>query len=480
MATEWGQNTSYFHKVIKERLRKLCYHKIQSNEGHHIEGHENIANASINHFEELKGNFKCLGILPKLVTKEMRGMLTTTPSSQEESKGNFKCLGILPKLVTKEMRGMLTTTPSSQEVRNAVKDIDRDDLGILPKLVTKEMRGMLTTTPSSQEVRNAVKDIDRDKESKGNFKSLGILPKLVTKEMRGMLTTTPSSQEESKGNFKSLGILPKLVTKEMRGMLTTTPSSQEVRNVVKDIDRDKGTRPLIILESKGNFKSLGILPKLVTKEMRGMLTTTPSSQEESKGNFKSLGILPKLVTKEMRGMLTTTPSSQEVRNAVKDIDRDSAPGPRLFWCNESKGNFKSLGILPKLVTKEMRGMLTTTPSSQEESKGNFKSLGILPKLVTKEMRGMLTTTPSSQEVRNAVKDIDRDDAPASIILESKGNFKSLGILPKLVTKEMRGMLTTTPSSQEVKKQRRRKLCNHKTRDNEGHHIEGHENIAMLP
>ena len=58
-----GKNTSYFHNVIKERRRKPCLHKIQDNEGHHIESHENIANASINHFEELFSYKESIGNL---------------------------------------------------------------------------------------------------------------------------------------------------------------------------------------------------------------------------------------------------------------------------------------------------------------------------------------------------------------------------------------------------------------------------------
>ncbi|XP_060200410.1 uncharacterized protein LOC132628664 [Lycium barbarum] len=94
------KNTSYFHKVIKDRRRKLNIQSIQDNEGHKIEGHQNIATTTIKHFEGL--------------------------FSYQEVKGSFRILDIVPKLVTEEMNAILTAIPTPQEVRQAIKDIDPD------------------------------------------------------------------------------------------------------------------------------------------------------------------------------------------------------------------------------------------------------------------------------------------------------------------------------------------------------------------
>ncbi|XP_059277625.1 uncharacterized protein LOC132031709 [Lycium ferocissimum] len=94
------KNTSYFHKVIKDRRRKLNIQSIQDNEGQKIEGHQNIATTAIKHFEDL--------------------------FSYQEVKGNFKILDIVPKLVTEEMNSMLIAIPTPQEVGQAIKNIDPD------------------------------------------------------------------------------------------------------------------------------------------------------------------------------------------------------------------------------------------------------------------------------------------------------------------------------------------------------------------
>ncbi|XP_060183608.1 uncharacterized protein LOC132613554 [Lycium barbarum] len=94
------KNTSYFHKVIKYRRRKLNIQSIQDNEGHTIEGHQSTATTTIKHFEDLFG--------------------------YQEIKGNFSILDIVPKLVTDEMNAMLTTIPTIQEIRQAIKSIDPD------------------------------------------------------------------------------------------------------------------------------------------------------------------------------------------------------------------------------------------------------------------------------------------------------------------------------------------------------------------
>ncbi|XP_060182051.1 uncharacterized protein LOC132611672 [Lycium barbarum] len=91
--TRWlkdgDKNTSYFHKVIKDRRRKLNIQSIQDNEGHKIEGHQNIATTTIKHFEglfsyqEAKGSFRILDIVPKLVTEEMYAMLIAIPTPRK-------------------------------------------------------------------------------------------------------------------------------------------------------------------------------------------------------------------------------------------------------------------------------------------------------------------------------------------------------------------------------------------------------------
>ncbi|XP_060200398.1 uncharacterized protein LOC132628651 [Lycium barbarum] len=92
------KNTAYFHNVIKDRRRKLNLDSIMDNEGHRIEGHQNIANAAVKHFEEL---FK-----------------------YQEIKGNFKILDIIPQMVNEEMNSMLTAKPTKQEVINAIENMD--------------------------------------------------------------------------------------------------------------------------------------------------------------------------------------------------------------------------------------------------------------------------------------------------------------------------------------------------------------------
>ncbi|XP_059295600.1 uncharacterized protein LOC132048938 [Lycium ferocissimum] len=94
------KNTSYFHKVIKERRRRLNIHEIQDDEGQTVEGQENIANTTISHFEK--------------------------QFEYQEIKGNFKILEKVPRRVTDEMNNMLITTPSCQEIRDAIKNIDAD------------------------------------------------------------------------------------------------------------------------------------------------------------------------------------------------------------------------------------------------------------------------------------------------------------------------------------------------------------------
>ncbi|XP_059284742.1 uncharacterized protein LOC132038032 [Lycium ferocissimum] len=92
------KNTAYFHKVIKDRRRKLNLQSAMDNEGHRIEGHQNIAIAAIKHFEDL--------------------------FSYQEIKGSFKILDILPQMVTEKMNSMLTAKPTKQEVTNAIENMD--------------------------------------------------------------------------------------------------------------------------------------------------------------------------------------------------------------------------------------------------------------------------------------------------------------------------------------------------------------------
>ncbi|XP_060192601.1 uncharacterized protein LOC132622089 [Lycium barbarum] len=123
------KNTSYFHKVIKDRRRRLNIHNIQDNEGLNIMGHDGIAKAAIKHFEEL--------------------------FTYQEIKGSFKILDQLPKLVTEDMNYMLIAEPSIPEIRNAIKNIGPDSapgpdgapvprIGqILPSIISPNQSGFI-------------------------------------------------------------------------------------------------------------------------------------------------------------------------------------------------------------------------------------------------------------------------------------------------------------------------------------------------
>ncbi|XP_059306426.1 uncharacterized protein LOC132057854 [Lycium ferocissimum] len=71
------KNTSYFHKVIKDRRRKLNIHNILDKEGHKVSGHNQVAEVAIKNFKELfryqecEGSYDILDQIPKLVTEEM-------------------------------------------------------------------------------------------------------------------------------------------------------------------------------------------------------------------------------------------------------------------------------------------------------------------------------------------------------------------------------------------------------------------------
>ncbi|XP_060194997.1 uncharacterized protein LOC132624198 [Lycium barbarum] len=83
--------------VIKERRRKLNIHNISDNKGNNIEGYQSIADAVINHFEEL---FK-----------------------DEEIRGRFRILDKVPQVVTEDMNTMVIVRPTAQEVTNAINNI---------------------------------------------------------------------------------------------------------------------------------------------------------------------------------------------------------------------------------------------------------------------------------------------------------------------------------------------------------------------
>ncbi|XP_059277795.1 uncharacterized protein LOC132031972 [Lycium ferocissimum] len=112
------KNTSYFHKVIKDRRRRLSIHNIQDSEGQNIMGHDDIAKAAIKHFEDL--------------------------FTYQEIKGSFNILDQLPKLVTEDMNCMLTDKPSTLEIRNAIKSIDPESAPGLMDLVPNSTRFVLT------------------------------------------------------------------------------------------------------------------------------------------------------------------------------------------------------------------------------------------------------------------------------------------------------------------------------------------------
>ncbi|XP_060190667.1 uncharacterized protein LOC132619937 [Lycium barbarum] len=94
------KNSPYFHKVIKDRRRKLNIHKISDNEGNNIEGHQNIADAAIKHFEEL---FK-----------------------YEEIRGSFRILDKVSQVVTADMNTMQIARPTAHEVTDAINNIESD------------------------------------------------------------------------------------------------------------------------------------------------------------------------------------------------------------------------------------------------------------------------------------------------------------------------------------------------------------------
>ncbi|XP_059310044.1 uncharacterized protein LOC132061208 [Lycium ferocissimum] len=90
------KNTSYFQKVIKDRKRKLNIQNILDKEGHKFSGHQQVAEAAIEHFEE---QFR-----------------------YQECAGSYDILDHIPNMITKEMNANLIAKPSTQEIRNAVKN----------------------------------------------------------------------------------------------------------------------------------------------------------------------------------------------------------------------------------------------------------------------------------------------------------------------------------------------------------------------
>ncbi|XP_060202825.1 uncharacterized protein LOC132631241 [Lycium barbarum] len=113
------KNTAYFHKVIKDRRRRLSIHNIQDKEGHRIQGHQNIATAAIHHFEELFKYHECIGdfrILPGTKKGFRRNEqnahsqtfhLRSERSSEEYFEGAPLPSKIIAKILAKRVREIL-------------------------------------------------------------------------------------------------------------------------------------------------------------------------------------------------------------------------------------------------------------------------------------------------------------------------------------------------------------------------------------
>ncbi|XP_075091705.1 uncharacterized protein LOC142171892 [Nicotiana tabacum] len=86
---EGDKNTAYFHSVIKGRRRRLSIQKIQDENGPWKEGESEIAQAAINHFQEMfnhgagSNDFSALECINLRVTDEENDMLTALPILEE-------------------------------------------------------------------------------------------------------------------------------------------------------------------------------------------------------------------------------------------------------------------------------------------------------------------------------------------------------------------------------------------------------------
>ncbi|XP_070049720.1 uncharacterized protein [Nicotiana tomentosiformis] len=92
---EGYKNTAYFHSVIKGRRRRLSIQKIQDENGQWKEGESEIAQAAINHFQEIfnhgagSNDFSALECINPRVTDEENEMLTALPTLEEIRESIF-------------------------------------------------------------------------------------------------------------------------------------------------------------------------------------------------------------------------------------------------------------------------------------------------------------------------------------------------------------------------------------------------------
>ncbi|XP_059306149.1 uncharacterized protein LOC132057525 [Lycium ferocissimum] len=97
---EGDSNSAYFHKVIKDRRRRLCINKIQDEHLQWVEGTQRVAEAAVRYFQ---------------------GVFCQIPAPND-----FSELKVVDHVISPEVNQALTEFPDEEEIKNCVFNMDPD------------------------------------------------------------------------------------------------------------------------------------------------------------------------------------------------------------------------------------------------------------------------------------------------------------------------------------------------------------------